>query len=128
MANNDIETESLLDPNFNQLNSPTGSHRVGADNIHEGSPRDRNRASGKDEEEDKRTDKDDKAQAQSARALGEQIMNNANTIKSKSLTHSHVGGQDSDNTRRLQEALQSKKEANKELNAKLLKVQAEQEL
>lgn len=33
MANNDIETESLLDPSFNHMNSPAGSPRVGAENI-----------------------------------------------------------------------------------------------
>lgn len=63
MANNDIETESLLDPNFNHLNSPTGSHRVGADNIHKETSMNQNQTSGKDEEDEKRTDKDDKAQA-----------------------------------------------------------------
>ena len=57
-----------------------------------------------------------KNQAISAKAVGEQIINNTQTIKTRSLTHSQMGAQDSENIRRVQEALQSKKEINKELN------------
>ena len=62
------------------------------------------------------------------KATGESILNNTNTIKSKSITQSQLGGQDSETAKRLQEALQSKKEINKELNAKVLNLSSEQEL
>jgi len=71
MANNDIETESLLDPSFNHLNSPARSPRVGAENINGGPSGNQNQIPGKEEEEEKRTEKEDKPQAQSARVLGE---------------------------------------------------------
>ena len=54
-------------------------------------------------------------------------MNNAQTIKSKSLTgNSQVGAQDNENVRRVQEALASKKEINKELNSKILNLEQNQ--
>ena len=56
------------------------------------------------------------------------IMPKVATTKSKSLTHSQNAGQDSENTRRLQEALQSKKDVNNDLNQKLLNLQSEQTL
>ena len=37
----------------------------------------------------------------SVKAIGEQILNNRDTILSKSLTHSQLGGQESENMRRL---------------------------
>lgn len=52
----------------------------------------------------------------SAKTIGENVINNTATIKSKSLSMSHQGGQESENMRRLQEALHSKKEINNELN------------
>ena len=61
----------------------------------------------------------------SARAAGEQILSNAAPTKSKSLTQSQMGGQESENIRRLQEALQTKKEINNELNQKLIKLEKE---
>lgn len=44
------------------------------------------------------------------------VMPKVPTTKSKSLTQSQNAGQDSENTRRLQEALQSKKDLNNDLN------------
>lgn len=41
------------------------------------------------------------------------------------MTHSQIGGQESEHLRRLQEALQSKKEITDDLNKKLLNVQSE---
>ena len=61
----------------------------------------------------------------SARLLGEQIINNTAPTKSKSLTQSQLGGQESENIRRLQEALQTKKEINNELNQKLINLETE---
>ena len=69
-----------------------------------------------------------KEEKASSRVIGEQIINNTSTIKSKSITQSQMGGQESENMRRLQEALQSKKEVNNELNQKLLSLQQEQAL
>lgn len=48
---------------------------------------------------------------------------NPSTIKS--LTHSQLGAQDSENVRRLQEALHSKKEINAELNQKIMMLEQE---
>jgi len=52
----------------------------------------------------------------SVKATGEQIINNTATIKSKSLTHSVVGAPESESVRRINEALQSKKDLNNDLN------------
>jgi len=66
----------------------------------------------------------------STRAMGEQIINNTATIKSKSIggAHSQMGGQDSETVRRMQEALQTKKEVITELNEKLLNLQSEHDI
>ena len=111
---NDIETESILVPDQSML-SPKGQ---GGFDLAE------NAEKALQEQKKEQVEKDE-SRAPSSRAAGEAGTANTNTIKSKSITHSQLGGQESENVRRLQEALQSKKEVNHELNQKLVNMQTD---
>lgn len=60
----------------------------------------------------------------SLKATGEQIINNTATIKS--LSHSVVGAPESESIRRINEALQSKKDLNNDLNQQILNLKQDQ--